>query len=73
MILKVSSYQYCYLEMICNTVTGSANVSAIKGLSLFPLWFVLFEGFERWLKYKALCMSFLKMYAQVLNHQELLL
>lgn len=45
MILKVSSYQYRYLEMIYNTVTGSANVSAIKGLALFPLQTVLFEGF----------------------------
>lgn len=45
MILKVSSYQYCYLEMIYNTVTRSANVSAIKGLSSFPLRTVLFEGF----------------------------
>lgn len=45
MILKVSSYQYCYLEMIYNAVAGSANVSAIKDLLSFPLRTVLFEGF----------------------------
>lgn len=31
--------------MIYNTDTGSANVPAIKGLALFPLQTVLFEGF----------------------------
>lgn len=46
MILKGSSYQYCYLEMIYSIVAESANVSITKSLSLFPLWTLLFEGFE---------------------------
>lgn len=45
MILKGSSYQYCYLDKIYNTITESANVSIVKGLSFFRLWTVLLEGF----------------------------
>lgn len=56
MVSKGLSYQYCYLEMIYNIVTGFANVSIIKGLS-FPLRTLLLKALQAWLIYfNTVCM-----------------
>lgn len=56
MVSKGLSYQYCYLEMIYNIATGSANVSIIKGLS-FPLRTLLLKALQAWLIYfNTVCM-----------------